>query len=384
MRRLDVPPRAAWQEKCEEVGFTWHSVGGRYWDESAAYVFTPKEVDLLETATNELTQMCFKAVDYVIERRRYADLRIPELFVDKVAQTWHENAPTLYGRFDLAYDGQHPPKLLEFNADTPTSLLEASVVQWRWLQECHREQDQFNGIHEALLDQMRYLKQKRGVQPLYFGCAKESDEDAGTVKYLMDVALQAGIDARFIYMDEIGWDHEWNQFADADDQTILYLFKLYPWEWLVREEFGPHLLAPKAPLVIEPAWKMVLSNKGILAILWEMFPDHAFLLPTFFAASAALTATGFVQKPLLSREGDNVTLHRGGEVTDQNEGPYGAEGFVYQQYVELPNMAAAGSAPRYPVIGSWVVGEDAAGIGIRESENRITTDGAQFVPHFIE
>jgi glutathionylspermidine synthase len=36
----------------------------------------------------------------------------------------------LYGRFDLAYRGDGPPKLLEYNADTPTALFEAAVVQW--------------------------------------------------------------------------------------------------------------------------------------------------------------------------------------------------------------------------------------------------------------
>ncbi len=385
MQRIDTPVRPDWTQKCEELGFTWHSVGGRYWDESAAYAFTTREIDVLEHATNELIQMCFRAVDHVVEHDRFSDLGISAPFADKIRRSWEDDEPTLYGRFDFAYDGQSPPRLLEFNADTPTSLLEASVVQWFWLRDCRPGHDQFNRLHEALLEQFRYFKGRRGVQRLYFGCAQDSEEDAGTCKYLMDVALQTEIDARLIYIDEIGWDRESEQFVDVEDQSILWLFKLYPWEWLVREQFGPYLLYPKAPQVIEPAWKMVLSNKGILAILWEMFPNHPSLLPTYREADASLASTGFAKKPLLSREGENVTLSVDGQtVSEHNDGRYGDEGYVYQQYCALPNMAPHEAQPCYPIVGSWIVGEDAAGIGIRESRTRITTNLSQFVPHFIE
>jgi glutathionylspermidine synthase len=86
-----------------------------------------------------------------------------------------------------------------------------------------------------------------------------------------------------------------------------------------------------------------------------------------------------VKKPLLSREGGNVTLHQaGGEI--QTGGDYGAEGFVYQDVAPLKNFGGM-----YPVIGSWVIGHEegnsAAGIGIRESDTPITTNSSRFVPH---
>lgn len=78
--------------------------------------------------------------------------------MNAIVWSWNEEPPAIYGRFDLAYDGIHPPKLLEYNADTPTALLEASVVQWYWLQDVFPKDDQFNSIHEHLVAKWKELK----------------------------------------------------------------------------------------------------------------------------------------------------------------------------------------------------------------------------------
>src|ERR1035437_9582832 len=114
MRRIAATPRPDWQKKVEEKGLTWHTGEQPYWNEAAFYEFTAKEVDVLETATNELEKMTLQAAQHVIE------------------SSWEAEPPSLYGRFDLAFDGVNPPNLLEYNADTPTGLLEAAVVQWYW------------------------------------------------------------------------------------------------------------------------------------------------------------------------------------------------------------------------------------------------------------
>ena len=119
---------------------------------------------------------------------------------------------------------------------------------------------------------------------------------------------------------------------------------------------------------------MVLSNKGILAILWELFPRHQNLLPTFRAAPAG---SPYVMKPLFGREGDNISVVRG-EQRSVTDGVYGAEGFVYQEYFELPEFDG-----QHPVVGSWVIDQEAAGVGIRESEGPVTRNESPFVPHVL-
>ncbi len=373
MRRIASPPRADWQKKVEAAGLTWHTPENQpYWNESAFYEFTAAEVDLLASATNQLEEMTRKAAQHVIDNRLYSRMGIPAHAVSLIERSWDAEPPSLYGRFDLMYDGCHPPKLLEYNADTPTSLLEAAVVQWYWLEETHPSCDQFNSIHQRLIalwkDLTPYIPNRR----VDF-CSMDNAEDWTTATYLEDTAQQAGLASSLFTMEEIGWDGA--RFAGPDDRPLTTVFKLYPWEWMVEEEFGKHL-AISDTLWLEPPWKMLLSNKGILPVLWELYPGHPYLLAASFERPVA---GDWVRKPLLGREGANVTLHQAGREIETG-GAYGKEGFVYQDLA--PPKSFGGM---YPVIGSWVIGHEpddsAAGIGIRESDTPITTNLSRFVPH---
>ena len=371
---MRVPARPDWQAKVEALGFRYHSVGGVYWDEGACYAFTADEVDRVEAAAAELHARCLEAVARVVERRDFARFAVPEAYHALVETSWRDREPSLYGRFDFAWDGRGEPKLLEYNADTPTALLEASVVQWYWLRDVSSDYDQFNSIHEKLIARWQAM---RGALPAdgraYFACDSSSAEDQGNVDYLRDTAMQAGLDARAIDIADLGWDGQ--RFVDMENQPIAALFKLYPWEWMLREEFGPHL-ARGAMRVIEPPWKMLLSNKAILPVLWEMFPGHPNLLEASFEPGRF--STDFVKKPLYSREGANVAITIGGRTLEAG-GDYGAEGFVWQRYQELPVFDGA-----HPVIGAWIVGDEPAGMGIREDASPITTDASRFVPHYFD
>ena len=374
MKREERIPRVDWPKKVEDLGFDFHTFDGEvYWDERACYRFTADEIDKLEAATNELQERVIEAAESVIEKGDYGRFAIPEPFHALIEQSWNDDEKSVYGRFDLSWDGQGDPKLLEYNADTPTALLEASVIQWYWLQEVFPQHDQFNSIHERLIERWKELrKDLPAVGPVHFACDAESSEDRGTVDYLRDTAIQADIEARALDVKEIGWNGA--RFVDLDEKPIDVLFKLYPWEWLVREEFGPHLLA-RTTRVIEPAWKMLLSNKAILPILWEKFPGHPNLLAASFEPGKF--ATDYVKKPIFSREGANVSINAGGRTVEE-PGTYGAEGYIWQAYHELPRFAG-----NYTVIGSWIVGEEAAGIGIREDDSPITKNTSRFVPHYF-
>ncbi|MGZ5173883.1 MAG: glutathionylspermidine synthase family protein, partial [Burkholderiales bacterium] len=280
MERRRISPRAGWQSELESVGFHFHSLGGIYWDESACYRFSTDEIDTLEAATTELHAMSLAAVESIVQRRAFKSFALTDWFAEYVASSWHSRAPSLYGRLDLRYDGKTAPKLLEYNADTPTSLIEAAVAQWNWLQAVYPQSDQFNSIHEKLIARWTEIRPMlAGIPPVvYFSCVKDNEEDLGNLEYLRDTAMQAGIDARHIYVEDIGWSETDQTFVDLDMNPIRALFKLYPWEWVASDAFGPKV--PRAKLgVIEPAWKVLLSCKAILAVLWELYPDHPNLLP---------------------------------------------------------------------------------------------------------
>ena len=376
MQRIEIAPRPEWERRVEEVALVYHTSEGRpYWNESAYYAFSAAQVDVLEAATNDLHEMCLAAVQHVIDRDLFARLGIPPHAVPLIRRTWDEEPPSIYGRFDFSWSGHGAPKMLEYNADTPTSLLEAGVVQWYWLQDALPGRDQFNSIHERLIRTWGELRPYLRGPVLHFASLDEP-EDLVTVSYLRDTAEQAGIAPRHLPVERIGFHREWGTFVDEEERPIDALFKLYPWEWMVHEAFGPHL-GTAGTEWMEPAWKMVLSNKGILAVLWELFPGHPNLLPAYFE-EYLLDGRDYVRKPLLSREGANVAIRRVFEPGFETGGDYGEEGHVFQEYAPLPDFGGV-----RPVIGAWIIGQEAAGIGIRESDGPVTDNTSRFVPHAL-
>ncbi|RYY99871.1 MAG: glutathionylspermidine synthase family protein [Chitinophagaceae bacterium] len=374
MQRIQTEPRNGWQAAVENLGFGFHSTDVPYWDESVYYSFRMEEIVQIEKASSELWTMCLDAVQHVIDEERYTEFGIPEWAIPLIHRSWTEDHPALYGRFDLCYkNGQL--KLLEFNADTPTSLYEAGIVQWFWLQERDKSKDQFNSIHEKLIDYWKYLKAYLRPGPLHFTCLKETLEDLTNTEYLRDCAIQAGLDTKLVFVDDIGWDGQ--QFVDLEEVPVRNIFKLYPWEWLLTEEFGRNIGQDvHRAFWIEPPWKMILSNKAILAVLWELYPYHPLLLPAYFEPGKL---KNFVKKPILGREGANINIVREGELLQFTEGQYGKEGYIFQELFELPEFDG-----RYPVIGSWIIGQEPAGMGIREADGLVTDNKSRFVPHLIE
>jgi len=374
MKRLPSVIRKDWEHKLESLGFGYHSLEGLYWDESHHYEFSLEEINTIEKATSELWQMCLEAVDYVISKNLWHRFNIPESFRNYIITTWEEDHPSIYGRFDLGFDGKNL-KLLEFNADTPTSLYEASVIQWYWLQELFPDKDQFNSIHEKLIDYWKYLKNYMNPHYIYF-VSLTNIEDVTNVEYMRDCAAQAGFETEFIPIQDIGWAEDIEEFIAADRSIMEYIFKLYPYEWILEDGFGEKLVRNGfRSQWIEPAWKILLSSKAILPVLWEMYPNHPYLLESYFEPRHL---KDFAKKPIYSREGANVTLHKNNLPIEQNSGAYGKEGFIYQQLFDLPNFDG-----NYPVIGSWVIGQEPAGIGIRESAHLITNNQSRFIPHLI-
>ena len=389
--RIAVDERPNWRARAEELGFLFHTEDGDpSWDESAYYAFTLAQIEEdLEEPSAALDGLCLELVDRVVnDERQLTRLRIPETYWDWIRESWRRNDPSLYGRLDLVYDGNGPAKLLEYNADTPTALYEAAIFQWVWLEEAMglglipEGSDQFNSIHEALIATFSTLRLPSN-RILHLTCAKDVEEDVATVSYVEDCARQAGMNTRFVGIEDIGIDAQ-SRFVDLDDMAITHLFKLYPWEWMLEESYGVHLPASDTAF-LEPPWKAILSNKGLLPLLWEMAPGHPNLLPAVFDNEAEAhpqiaeqVGRSFVRKPLYSREGANIEIQVRGRTIHQEEGPYGAEGHIRQAYAPLPVFGG-----NHMVIGSWIVGGEPCGMGIREDRIAVTRDLSRFVPHII-
>jgi glutathionylspermidine synthase len=385
MQRIACDERADWVKRAEEVGFIFHTIDGeRYWDERAYYAFKLQEIERdIEAPTAELDGMCRELVGRAIaDERIMRRLAIPERFWNYIAASWKRNEPSLYGRFDFCYDGKGPAKLLEYNADTPTALFETGVFQWMWLEDATarlitpKDADQYNSVHERLIAAWKEIGAGR---PLHFAGVIDDPEDGGTIAYLDDCARQAGLATTILPMEDIGRTPR-GQFTDREDKPIELMFKLYPWEWMMREQFGASLPGSGTQF-LEPPWKAVLSNKGILPLLWAMYPRHPNLLPAAFEddeEGIKALGTSYVRKPLYSREGANVEIVVGGNVVDSDSGPYGSEGFVRQAVATLPQFDG-----NYTVLGSWLVQGQPCGLCVREDNDPITKNTSRFLPHAI-
>ncbi|MFI8102414.1 glutathionylspermidine synthase family protein [Streptomyces sp. NPDC086023] len=393
MERHRITPRPDWQRIVEEQGLIYpltRQPDGSltpYWDESAYYSFSLPEVEALEESVEELHAMCLRAAEHIVEQDRFADLGITDPRLrDLIAESWRRRAelPSLYGRFDLRYDGTGPARMLEYNADTPTSLVEAASPQWFWMEDRFPGADQWNSLHERLVDAWRRQAELLPPGPVHFAHSEtdELGEDLMTVAYLRETAEQAGLVTKALSVERIGWDRLSGRFVDEQLAFIRSCFKLYPWEWLATDAFGPQVLdtldnggGSGTTCWIEPAWKMLLSNKALLAVLWELFPGHPNLLPAYLDGPRELASTtGYVSKPLLGREGAGVSVHEpGAEPVVREDEPC-----VYQELAALPDFDG-----NRTVLGAWVVEDEAAGLGIRESAGLVTDEYARFLPHVI-
>lgn len=386
MRRVPLNPRPDWRAKADAIGFVYADTGGRpYWDESAAYAFTLSEIDdHLEPAAADLHALCLGLVDEVVrDEALLTRLAIPPEHHQLVADSWRTNQPSLYGRFDFAYDGSAPPKLYEYNADTPTSVFEAATFQWLWLEELLASgalppgTDQFNSLFDRLRARFAHIFPTGGF--VHFAADASAVEDRQTVRFFEDLAAQAGLDPKFVDLHDIGLNAD-GRYVDAENLELQAAFKLYPWEHMLREPYAANLLSAGVRW-IEPAWKGILSNKGLLPLLWQRHEGHPNLLPAFFDDDPAAASLGdsYVRKPLFSREGANVELVEAGTTAPVLDQGYGAEGHIRQALAPAPLFDG-----RHAVIGAWIVGDEPAGIGVREDDELVTRDLARFVPHYIE
>lgn len=384
MQRIPIRQRANFKARVEELGFDFHTIDGYpYWDETAYYAFTLREIeDDIEGPSEDLAALCLDFVDRAVASEDILQsLCIPEHAWPLIAESWRRRDATLYGRFDFAYDGKGPAKLLEYNADTPTSLYEAAVFQWVWLEDSMAQKqlpgdaDQYNSLHEKLIAQLKSFGRDR---MLHLSCIEGSTEDNGTIAYIADCALQAGHRTSMLTVGEIGLGSD-GVFVDMKNRPIEWMFKLYPWEWMFEDEFGKSPAMRKTAW-LEPPWKAVLSNKGMLVHLYQMEPKHPNLLPAYFEQDPRKEALGsrFARKPIYSREGANILLVDGDQVAGRSGGVYGDEGHIRQALVKLPEFEG-----KFPVVGSWIVGDLACGLGVREDTKLITTDDSRYLPHAI-
>lgn len=390
LRKVEPLPKSV----LEEIGFYWHTdIDNSDYIADSVLEVTQAEAEAYYNAANEIYDMFVEAGQYVIDNNLFHELGIAFNLVELIKLSWESDVHWhLYGRFDFAggIDGA-PIKLLEFNADTPTAVFETGVIQWALAR--HNGLDtasQFNNLYEALKANFKRLvtldedvsdfeKRYEGWRIL-FSAVRGNKEEENTVKYLQQVAHEAGWVTGFTYMDEVGFDPNHGVF-DEDGERYEFWFKLYPWEDIAVNEGG--LLAQLTDMVknqnsifLNPPYAAMFHSKGMLPILKKLFPNSPYLLDASFEP---LKGKAYVEKKCFSREGENVKIFdSNGNLTHENGGNYANSKSVYQEFVELPKDAD-GAHYQAGVFFAY----EGAGLGFRKG-GAILDNMSKFVGHIIK
>jgi len=332
MQRLAVEPCLGWRERAETTGFRFYAPDGQpSWCEDAAYRFTAPDIDILGDAAQRLEEICLELVEDTVARGDYSAFDLPELACGLIEDSWRRQDKNLFGRLDLAWDGHEAPTLLGYAADTPAALFEASVVQAEWLDSYCNHCDQFNGIHEMLIEAWKHF----GLwgHRVHFACGHAREAERAASDYLRDTAMQAGLETGFLHVEELRWNGK--RFMDQSAKPITVLCKLHPWKDLLQQALAQNI-RPSGMRMIEPAWKMLLTNPALLPLLQQKFPDHE-NLPAPSTMPGALPV--------------------------------------------LPDFDG-----HAPVLGVWVIASRPCGLGIHEWHGHEMQPGTapRFVPHMFE
>ena len=392
MRLEKVAPLA--DEYLESIGFVWHTDSDNSsYISNELVVINEDEANAYYEAVNELYDMFAEAGQYVIDNDLFHELNIPFNLIEVIKESWENDVHWhLYSRFDLAggIDGK-PIKLIEFNADTPTSLFETAIIQRAMLKKNNLdEMSQFNNLYDALKDNFkRIITLDSDIEKfeeyysnlgwkILFSSISSSSEDINTTKLLQHIASEAGFNTDFEFIENV-------QFSDEgifkDDELFEFWFKLIPWENIGIEESElalilTEIIRNKKAIIFNPAYTLIFQSKAFMKILWDLYPNHPLLLETSFEP---LVGKKYVEKRAFGREGANTKIvNADGSIDTQTSGEYEGHKAIYQEYVEFPkdengNFYQAGVFYAY----------EACALGFRRG-GKILNNMSKFVGHIIK
>lgn len=378
----------------ESIGFTWHTDS----DESSyianeLVVISEEEAEAFYEATNELYDMFIEGAQYVIDNELFHELNIPFNLVEVIKESWENDVHWhLYSRFDLAggVDGK-PIKLIEFNADTPTSLFETAIIQWAMLKRNGLdESSQFNNLYDALKDNFKRIitldsdiekfdeyYSKLGWKIL-FSSISSSSEDINTTKLLQHIASEAGFNTDFEFIENVNFSDDG---IFKDDELFEFWFKLIPWEDIAIQESElalilTEIIKEKRAIIFNPAYTLIFQSKAFMKILWDLYPNHPLLLETSFEP---LIGKKYVEKKAFGREGANIKIiNSDGSVEIENGGEYDGHKSIFQEYVDFVKDSK-GECYQAGVFYAY----EACGLGFRRG-GKILNNMSKFVGHIIK
>lgn len=366
MKLAHFSERPDWRERMEALGFVYHSYDGLYWMDRLGVELSEAEHAELGRASLDVHRLGLDIVADACHSGDFAPWALPDIACRLIAESWERRDPALYGRFDFTLDGRGRAKAYEYNADTPTSIMEGGRASGDWARA--RGLRDASSMGEAMPRAFAALR-SLGCEKMAIAGLSSSVEDTANLFPMVDWAARAGIEASWRPFEDL--EHDPNlRVHGFDGEHFDWIFKLYPWEQLALPG-AEHLLSTRTRFV-EPAWKLLLSSKAFMALAWEREPGHPNLLPCYFeGATGPGLEAGYARKPLYSREGANIQIvDAQGRISQSEIGPYGREGHVLQAFCPMRELEPG----KLFTLGGWVCGSEFGGAIARFADSQVVTN----------
>ena len=381
-----MKPRADWRPGLRKYPYGVRAMNaGAFWREDVRYEFGAAQIDLIESVADELHTMAREAVRAVVEGRLLAQLGLRGEVARLMEASWNdywasgrlnERAGPLVGRLTLAYDGRDSVKLLACNYDTPEGLFAASIIQRNWREALASDSNQFNGLHEGLVERWEELWSRLPARNrVHLTCATPDPVRESELVYLAATAAEAGLATHLLPLQAIGWDGR--RFVDDEGQPMGWLAKIYPWQGLADDSFLRKLRSGGMS-ALSPLWCWLMSNHGLLAHLWRLYPRHPNLCRAGFDLADLGGGDAVTERSLfgLDDAAQRMAVH-GSVVSDSGDVDYPGG----RVFLETPFTFEEDGL--HAVLHAWIVGDKCLGMSVRESADPRVGPDAAMVPHLF-
>ena len=364
------------------------------------FTITESAEQELIKATNELHLMYLHATDKVLKDDNLLALfDIPKILWPRLRLSWQwRRHHMITGRMDFCMD-ERGIKVYEYNADSASCHTEGGLILEEWVKNGYRG----NGHNpaEGLLEELTGAWKHSHARPFVHIMQDNDVEEDYHALFIQRSLLQAGFETKILHgLNALSWDAA-GQLIDDEGRHVNCVWKTWAWETAIEQirevsetEYAAvpirtgHpggdvrlidvLLRPEV-LVFEPLWTVITGNKAILPVLWQLFPNHRYLLDTDFEVNDLLKQTGYAVKPIAGRCGSNIDLiSAGDEVLDKSSGKFVDRKNIYQQLWCLPKVDG-----KHIQVCTFTVGGNYGGTCLRGDDSLVVKKESDIEPLIV-
>ncbi len=391
-----------WLNEKDELQRAYIEANGHVINKDPCQYFTiteSAEQELIK-ATNELHLMYLHATDKVLKDDNLLALfDIPKILWPRLRLSWQwRRHQMVSGRMDFCMD-ERGLKVYEYNADSASCHTESGLILEEWVKTGYRGTG--HNPAEGLLEELTGAWKHSSARPFVHLMQDNDAEEDYHALFMQRSLMQAGFDTKILHgLGELSWDSA-GQLIDNDGRAVNCVWKTWAWETAIEQirevsetEYAavpirtghPQgevrlidvLLRPEV-LVFEPLWTVIPGNKAILPVLWQLFPNHRYLLDTDFEVNDLLAKTGYAVKPIAGRCGSNIDLvSHHDELLDKTSGKFVARKNIYQQLWCLPKVDG-----KYIQVCTFTVGGSYGGTCLRGDDSLVIKKESDIEPLIV-